>query len=335
MTLKPPPLAVLSAGGIFGGAAVLNLGQAALPGGPAISVLPGVGAVVATVALVTVGARLPHHALLGIGMLGAALVGMALATTLAHTDAAVLYMWPAIWAAYFYGRRARAAMVVWIALVHALALLQLPSGIASVDRWLDVTAAVLVVTLVVGRMADRNGRLITRLSAEARVDVLTGLLNRRGFEERFAEARAVTERFGSSLAVVMVDLDHFKDLNDTHGHEMGDRVLAWVGSAVRDELRAGAVAARLGGDEFAVLLPDSGHAEALMVAERLRERIGRTGAASGRAGCGLGEHVVLSMSAGASTTSDPRLTAELLDLADRALYDAKAEGRDTVRARTG
>jgi predicted signal transduction protein with EAL and GGDEF domain len=111
-------------------------------------------------------------------------------------------------------------------------LLSLSGAESTMDRWIDVVVAVLVVAGVVRVLAARNERLVDKLVDEARVDPLTGLLNRRGLEERMQAEIARAAREGTPLGAVVFDLDHFKDVNDTHGHELGDRVLVWLGAQI-------------------------------------------------------------------------------------------------------
>ena len=147
----------------------------------------------------------------------------------------------------------------------------------NVDRWVDVTVSVAVVGAVVRALSERSDRLVARLVAEARADTLTGLLNRRGFEERLAAevARATRER--TSLALVSLDLDHFKRVNDEQGHEAGDRALAMVGAVIADHVRGADLAARWGGEEFVVVLPGADAPAARAFAERVRAAVAASG----------------------------------------------------------
>ena len=146
------------------------------------------------------------------------------------------------------------------------------------DRWIDVVVAVLVVAGVVRVLAARNERLVDKLVDEARVDPLTGLLNRRGLEERMQAEIARAAREGTPLGAVVFDLDHFKDVNDTHGHELGDRVLVWLGALLKEQARGVDVAARVGGEEFVVLLPRADQDAAATFAERVRRAVASRGA---------------------------------------------------------
>ena len=257
------------------------------------------------------------------------MIGVAIATTIGYSDSAVLYMWPAVWMAFFFGRAGTAFIVGWIGAVHGAVLLSLPPEQSNIDRWVDVVVAVLVVAVVVQTLAARNERLVARLEGEARVDPLTGLLNRRGLEERMDAEIARAARDGAPLGAVAFDLDHFKRVNDEHGHEIGDRVLVWLGALLKEEARGVDVAARVGGEEFVVLLPRADNEAAL--------RIRRASAAGGR-GRRPGERArarralrgpACSPSARAwrrpsAPVDGPALLAE----ADRALYAAKRQGRN-------
>ncbi len=127
---------------------------------------------------------------------------MAISSTTGYTDAAVLYMWPAVWTAFFFGTWGTVFIIGWVGAVHGLALIALPPEMSNVDRWIDVVVAVLVVACVVRTLAARNERLVANLQAEARVDPLTGLLNAaasRNASVRSSRApRGTTARSGPS-----------------------------------------------------------------------------------------------------------------------------------------
>ncbi|MEU4154845.1 GGDEF domain-containing protein [Actinoplanes sp. NPDC026670] len=148
-----------------------------------------------------------------------------------------------------------------------------------------------------------------RLADSSRTDPLTGCLNRRGFDERMAAELADAERGGSPVTLVLLDLDHFKEVNDTHGHRAGDELLAWTGQELRADLRAHDAVGRQGGDEFAMLLPGTDAADAEGVVERLRERLRVCSPAS------LGS---------ATFPDDASDLAGLLLVADQRLYRDKA-----------
>lgn len=192
----------------------------------------------------------------------------------------------------------------------------------AADGWAVLGGGAAVSLLVLGRMAGllRQVHVQARqLAALAGTDPLTGLPNRRGFDEAVAAALASAGRQAagtpglSAPALVMLDLDHFKSVNDTHGHAAGDAVLRSAARAWRQRLRAGDVLVRMGGEEFAALLPTSSSTEAVQVAEDLR-RATPTG---------------ITVSAGVALWCGEDVPV-LLGRADRALYQAKREGRDRV-----
>jgi diguanylate cyclase (GGDEF)-like protein len=164
---------------------------------------------------------------------------------------------------------------------------------------------------LVGNELERR-TLMRRLAADARTDALTGLANRRAWDEALPLALRQAERLGHPLAVVLTDVDHFKAYNDAHGHPAGDLALRELGARWSVHVRDIDVLARIGGEEFAVLLPGCDARAALAVAERLR--------ADMPAG--------LTTSAGVASWHAPQSPAELVAAADRALYRAKHAGRD-------
>lgn len=157
----------------------------------------------------------------------------------------------------------------------------------------------------------------------ATTDGLTGALARRAFREEGSRILALAQRHGHEASCIALDLDHFKAINDTHGHAAGDAVLAGSVTSCRALLRQTDLIGRLGGEEFAVLLPHTGRQAALGVAEKLRAGI----AAQGFASAGTAFSVTASL--GVATFSPAAADLDtLLGLADAALYRAKAEGRD-------
>jgi diguanylate cyclase (GGDEF)-like protein len=304
-----------SAAGIYAGAMVIGLVEGVVPGGAEFSLVPGLLALVIAPLVALLGPRLSRGTLVLLGPLGAALIAFALQSTHGFTDAAVMYMWPVLWTAAFYDRRATVAIVACIAICHAVALVTMEPGVGNVDRWIDVVVSVAVVGAVVRGLAARNERLVTHLKAEARVDALTGLLNRRGFEERLAVEMSRATRDGLGLAVVTFDLDHFKAVNDEQGHEAGDRALVALALVIGRHVRGGDVAARWGGEEFVVVLPGAGPDAARAFAERVRAALAATG---------LG----ITVSAGVGTGEAPFDPRVLLASADAAMYAAKRAGRD-------
>jgi diguanylate cyclase (GGDEF)-like protein len=167
-----------------------------------------------------------------------------------------------------------------------------------------------------------------QLLAQSRIDTKTGLLNAATWE-REAEAEVVRAvRMKVPLAVGLVDIDHFKVVNDTYGHLIGDKALRAVTDTLRGQLRSYDLAGRFGGEEFAVLLPQARGMDALNVAERLRSHIAGLAIPVDDNDESAG-HVRLTISVGmASLDGEPRELTELLAAADAALYHAKETGRN-------
>jgi two-component system, cell cycle response regulator len=163
-----------------------------------------------------------------------------------------------------------------------------------------------------------------RLAAQAMTDELTGLANRRHGAHALERAVALATRHGHALALARVDIDHFKDINDTYGHQAGDQVLAEVGRRLASALRGGDELARWGGDEFVIILPDTEREGALRAAERLRAAVG---AAPVPVGEGAAD-VTISVGWAHWSGDTPD---DLLARADRSLYQAKDTGRNAVR----
>lgn len=183
------------------------------------------------------------------------------------------------------------------------------------------------VRFVLTRPLVRLRRAEEELVRLASVDALTGIANRRVGMAALAVEVARSERIGEDLSVVMLDIDHFKRVNDTLGHAAGDAVLAAAAAALAAEARVYDTVSRVGGEEFLVLLPGEGLEVALGTAERIREAvaIATLDAAAGLPGPVTVSAGVASMAGFAKSSAD-----ELLARADAALYRAKAEGRDRV-----
>ncbi|WP_203695803.1 GGDEF domain-containing protein [Catellatospora coxensis] len=174
-------------------------------------------------------------------------------------------------------------------------------------------------------MADRIAVQKATLIELAGRDPLTGLHNRRSFAERLTGALAYADRTGTPVSLLMLDLDHFKSVNDRYGHPAGDQVLRTVAALLVRELRAVDVAARLGGEEFGVLLPGIDHRDATAVAGRLRAAIARCPVVH------AATTVLVTASIGVVCYPRHARTAdELFERADDALYRAKRAGRDRV-----
>ena len=158
---------------------------------------------------------------------------------------------------------------------------------------------------------------------DAVIDQLTGLLNRKALSTRVPELAQQSQITGEPVGVLVGDLDHFKSVNDTHGHPTGDAVLKDVTYTLRKQLRAFDLAYRLGGEEFLILLPGSDREQSAELAERLREAV------SGEPAGGL--FVTMSLGVAASARGETFDYESVFAEADAALYQAKQGGRDQVR----
>jgi len=170
-------------------------------------------------------------------------------------------------------------------------------------------------------IAIKNAQLHAEVQRLAATDALTGLYNRRGFFELGRREVERAQRFGRRLAAIMFDLDHFKRVNDTHGHAVGDQVLAALATTCLQELREVDLLGRYGGEEFAVLLPETDETHAQRVAERMRQRVASTVFETG------GGAVTISLGVATLGRGCADLNA-LLEHADVALYAAKQAGRN-------
>src|SRR5690606_13837539 len=164
-----------------------------------------------------------------------------------------------------------------------------------------------------------------RLVAQAQTDLLTGLPNRAGFQQAFEREKLRSHRAQTPLSLVLLDLDHFKQVNDNHGHAAGDQALAHVASLLNECLRGMDVVARLGGEEFCLLLSDTDGDRAFAVAEKLRRKLAETPVQFS------GVEIPLTVSGGiAEYAVDGESLDNLSHVADRKLYRAKAEGRNRI-----
>jgi diguanylate cyclase (GGDEF)-like protein len=203
-----------------------------------------------------------------------------------------------------------------------------PIGALAVERGgpLGVRLPVRTVAML-GRFAShaalaaRNARLLMEIEQLAKVDALTGLANRRVFESILSREVARAHRTSRDLSLVLFDVDRFKAVNDTRGHQAGDHVLRQVASALRGAARDVDLVARQGGEEFAAILPDCSCHQAIEVAERMRAAIAAI------------PEIGVTVSGGVATLPGDAIDAEqLVAAADKALYRAKRAGRDRISA---
>jgi len=188
----------------------------------------------------------------------------------------------------------------------------------------EVVAALSVVSQMVA-LAISNSKHFQKTLSSAIRDELTGLYNRRYFNERLLEEIERSRRTGGIVSLISCDIDHFKHVNDTHGHPAGDRVLVLLAGIMRSSLRKSDVIARYGGEEFMILLLDTPKKQAWETAEKLRQHIAAAEIDHG------GSLIRITVSFGvASFGEDGDSIEALLDMADKALYTAKFQGRNQV-----
>jgi diguanylate cyclase (GGDEF)-like protein len=172
-----------------------------------------------------------------------------------------------------------------------------------------------------------NAQLYGRMEEMATTDGLTGLVNHRTFQERFAEMLARAERTGGKHALLLTDIDHFKKVNDTWGHATGDAVIQYVANTLAQSVKGQDCVARYGGEEFAVILPATSMDAAMHVGENIRTALARRLFVPRQ----LDETVgAVTVSIGVACYEPGEALAEWIKRADAALYQAKKTGRDRV-----
>src|SRR5215211_498213 len=193
----------------------------------------------------------------------------------APTMTEFFYTWPAVYVGYFFHRWMTPLFIVVTGAAYAgtLAIMGLSGNVEI--RWLLVTVVVAGLTVAAHAIRTQVDDLVRRLQETARTDTLTGMPNRRAFDERLQLELGRAGRTGEPLALLIGDIDRFKALNDRFGHRAGDEALIAIGRVLMSECRAIDTPARIGGEEFAVVLPSTDAAQALVTANRLRAAISR------------------------------------------------------------
>jgi len=297
-----------SLGLLFAAGATLALASVVLPhwrhdnvGGVAVT---GALGYPAAALLFVAGGRLPRwslHALLAASTATVSVGAYFAGAGAASTTAAMLYVWGAVYAFYFFERPAALAHLAWVGVAYAV-LLGVQGDHAAPAQW----AFVLGTSVVVGAMV---GSLVAKVRAVAGSDPLTGLANRRAWQEALGRECARATRLATPLCVGLLDLDGFKRVNDEEGHQAGDRILKELAAEWSGALRANDILARYGGDEFALIFPDCQPPQAVQIVGRLR--------------AATPEH---SFSVGVAPLSPGRSAEDLVADADVALYEAKRGG---------
>jgi diguanylate cyclase (GGDEF)-like protein len=298
---------------LFGAGAALSLVALILPHHPGPD--PVSDTITSLIALVCAGALWRYgrkariwffHAMVQTGNLLIA-VGMFTGGPVRTTEHyAFLYLWGALYAFYFFSLRAALLHMAAGALGYAAVLLVKESDVLWISKWFVMMGSFTVSGLVVSRLTFRIRTL-------ARNDSLTGLFNRRTFEEELARQVARAQP-AAQLCVMLIDLDKFKSVNDTLGHQAGDRFLKEIAARWTEQLRNHDVLARYGGDEFAAILPRCPIDAAADVADRLRAALPDSHTCS----------------IGVAKWDGIEGKDELLQRADEVLYRAKEAGRNRV-----
>ncbi|MGL3823383.1 GGDEF domain-containing protein [Sphingopyxis sp. R3-92] len=229
-----------------------------------------------------------------------------------------------------------AALAAINLIVRPVVLLTLTGGFANYDGfqqsiyWTTVqfSQAMVSVAAAISLMVAIAIDMVTELRAQAAGDTLSGLLNRRGFETEASAAMRRSTAGEAPAALLIADLDHFKAVNDTYGHAVGDAIIAAFGAHVRAIGPAGMIAGRIGGEEFAILVPGAGIEAGRQLAEAIRG--GLHAACADRIPTALCPTTCIGISVGTGRTT----LSQLMQQADQALYDAKRTGRDCVRSFT-
>src|SRR3954471_3670597 len=310
---------------VFGG--ILALVSLALPHSAETMELGivalGAGACVSGAVLLAVPQFMPPQLLTYVLLCGNVLISLGVYFTQSTASVyALLYVWVGFQAAYFFPNRHAAAHVAATGATYAAALASVP-GSDRGQRWLLMVGVTGVIALMVAVLRERVDRLIARLADAARTDALTGLLNRRGFQELMEVEIERALRSSRPLAILVGDLDHFKHLNDRFGHAAGDLALKRFAEIAGMASRRIHPLAPIGGGEFALLLPDTEQHAAYLLAERLRRAVKEPSATA----AGETELPTISFGVASFPTHAPDAAA-LMHAADQALYAAKAMGRD-------
>ena len=212
-----------------------------------------------------------------------------------------------------------------LAVVEPLSSVSAHTGAFRKRALLAAELTLLVAAILVLPLARPFSRLLDDLRNRADHDGLTGLANRRTFEERLEEELERARRHGTHLGLVMADIDNFKDINDRYGHQCGDNVLQVIAGTLSSSLREDDLAARFGGEEFAIVLPGTGIGGAGRVAEHIRHAVSQA-----RVPAPGGEEVNLTASFGIAEFPTCSTVRDLVRRADERLYAAKRDGKNRV-----
>jgi diguanylate cyclase (GGDEF)-like protein len=236
-----------------------------------------------------------------------------------------LYFLPLVMAATIFGKRGAVAAsilasLVWVA-SHALGGRVYSHSYIWAINFLSQGTVFLIVSILIAKLRDAH----THEHALSRTDSLTGLMNSRAFHEQAGAALALCHRHKRSATLAFMDLDNFKNVNDTAGHQTGDKLLQMVAQTISPVLRASDFVARVGGDEFVLFLPETDDFQAKVALEKIREQLMHTEAFRAYA-------ISVSIGAVVYSQAPPRI-GEMLTEADALMYSVKAAGKNAVHIR--
>ena len=308
---------------------VLSLSNPAYSSGrPVLTIVPSLIAFLFGGACVVAGARTPGNALALVpGVAGALIIASMWMTDTPLDGSQVLFVWCAFFAGYFLATVPAVVTTVAIAVGYTVMLVDLRGLATGAPSAVYLSTTLAVACFLVVTLRRRATAALEEARTEARTDPLTGLLNRRGLGELLTLEVERAERDGRPLSAWVVDLDHFKLLNDALGHAVGDIALVAVAEVLRGELRAVDIVARTGGEEFCVVLPHCTTADAFLRAEAVREAMATELAVRGLP-------VTLSIGIATWQLGDGD-GAVMVAAADEALYAAKAAGRNQSQVSHG
>jgi len=194
------------------------------------------------------------------------------------------------------------------------------------------TKSIVISSQALKQQMDATVSEITTLKKElkgikhtARTDMLTGLLNRRGFDEALLEARLYSIDHNQAMSIILADIDHFKKVNDTHGHLIGDSVLKMLSKLLKEHIKGKDIAARFGGEEFIIVLPETPLKGAFILAEQIRMSLRTMKWTAKESGKAIGS---ITISLGVAQFKPTETAESLIQRADKALYFAKENGRN-------
>lgn len=268
--------------------------------------------------------RLPQGFFAALVTLGSLMITLVAATSVDGAEAmyGYFYIWVVIMAFLFFSVRAATVQALLAATAYGAVLYGRDVPFET-TLLLSAVATLGTTGVLVGLVRSHTERMASGLASEAHTDPVTGLTNRRGFDERFRREVEQARRLRRPLSLVVCDLDRFKAVNDGLGHEEGDAALRRAAVAIAEGTRGSDIVARLGGEEFAVLLPETDERGAYSVAERIRDSV--------RVEFD-GFPVAVTTSCGVASLAVGGDHEDLYRNADAALYEAKAAGRNRTHA---